>query len=352
MYSSNDIVGMIKSKHINPYEILDLKCKISETNFKDTLRKQYKKKALYLHPDKNNGKTDTEFKILSISYKYLLKLYEKQTEDYKKYHQALSTNSVYNVKQSPRESDTTLKSYYDSTYPKISDTHLFKQSEFRKNYFVDDTQIDESEYLDSKKKEKKYSSYQDALLDSKIEKYLFKKGEKFNIHKFNTLFDLLKQQNEKQLVKCDIKNLQAISSIGINNLHDIYHVESAETVIHNPKSTKKTYTNLSDYKTKPDLCLTEDLVKKVNKMKIKKNEIKPLSKSEIKDKIQKNRKLDVPDSEKETLEELHIRNAKKYAKHQSHGVEFLEKNISIFPKAIQNKINLQLKDSGLYYLEN
>ena len=73
---------------------------------------------------------------------------------------------------------------------------------------------------------------------------------------------------------------------------------------------------------------------------------------EIKDKIQKNRKLDIPDSEKETLEELHIRNAKKYAKHQSKGTQFLEKNMTIFPKAIQNKINLQLKGSGLNYLEN
>jgi curved DNA-binding protein CbpA len=352
MYSTNDILGMIKTKQINPYEILNINCKVSDINFKEILRKQYKKKALLLHPDKNNGKTDIEFKIVSISYKFLLKLYEKQTEDFKKYHQALSTNSEYKTSRSSRESDATLKSYYDNSFAKISDKELFKKSDFRKNYFVDDTQIDESDYLDSKKKEKKYSSYQDALLDSKIQKLLFKKGEKFDINKFNKLFDLLKQKNEKQLVKCDIKDLVPMSSIGITNLHEIYHIESAETVIHDPKKTKKTYTNLVDYKKEPELCLTEDLVEKVNKMKIKKNKIKPLSKTEIKDKIQKNRKLDISESEKETLEEYHIRNANNYAKHQSEGTLFLEQNKHIFPKAIQNKINLQLKNSGLYYIEN
>ncbi len=62
-------MDFLNKYNINPYDILE----IDNLSDMDTIKKAYKKKALVLHPDKTNGKTEAEFKILVLSYKYAKK---------------------------------------------------------------------------------------------------------------------------------------------------------------------------------------------------------------------------------------------------------------------------------------
>ena len=71
----------------NPYQVLGVDEGCSEKQ----LKKKYKRLALKYHPDRNEGKTDEEFKIITQSYLYILKKkgesskYEKKTKRKVKY---------------------------------------------------------------------------------------------------------------------------------------------------------------------------------------------------------------------------------------------------------------------------
>lgn len=61
-------------REFNPYQILGLNKDCTERE----LKKSYKKMALKFHPDRNNGQTDNEFKIITQSYMYILKKLEEK----------------------------------------------------------------------------------------------------------------------------------------------------------------------------------------------------------------------------------------------------------------------------------
>ena len=71
----------------NPYQVLG----VDEDCTERELKKKYKKLALKYHPDRNEGKTDEEFKIITQSYLYILKKkgesskFEKKTKREVKY---------------------------------------------------------------------------------------------------------------------------------------------------------------------------------------------------------------------------------------------------------------------------
>lgn len=58
----------IEENNIDPYKILD----IDPDSNEETIKKAYKRKSRKIHPDKTNGKTELEFKILGICYKYAI----------------------------------------------------------------------------------------------------------------------------------------------------------------------------------------------------------------------------------------------------------------------------------------
>lgn len=62
-------MDLLEKYNINPYDILEIDS-LSDMN---TIKKAYKRKALLLHPDKTNGKTEGQFKLLVLSYKYAKK---------------------------------------------------------------------------------------------------------------------------------------------------------------------------------------------------------------------------------------------------------------------------------------
>lgn len=59
-------MDLLEKLGVNPYEFLN----IDPSSDKDDIKKAYKKKAKILHPDKTNGTTEAEFKILVLCYKY------------------------------------------------------------------------------------------------------------------------------------------------------------------------------------------------------------------------------------------------------------------------------------------
>ena len=73
-YFANEIKKFEES--YDPYSILGLE----EGCDKNELKKQYKKMAMKYHPDRNNGKTDNEFKLITQSYLYILKKIEEKTK--------------------------------------------------------------------------------------------------------------------------------------------------------------------------------------------------------------------------------------------------------------------------------
>lgn len=359
MYKTNDIFEMIKKKEIDPFEIIGITKVVLLNTDPRYLAKLYKKKALILHPDKTNGETELEFKILCTCYKYLLKVKEKYNSRYSEYsneifNQQVNENSIINTNV---DTDAYLKSTYDSD---MNINLNWGSKEIRSKYLIDDTQEDESEFLDKSKKKKQYKSYTGALLDNKIDNFLFKKNEKFNIDKFNAVFNKYKElnKNEQQLVKRDIKDLELIDSNSVQ-MHEIYKVKNAGVIIHDPSKTKKIHgDNTNTYKNTPENIITKDILKNVKREDIKKEKINRTNKnamknSEIKQKINDyhtNIKNISPD-EIETQEQMEERIINKYIEHNSKGTEFLEKHIRIFPRQIQNNILKQINNSDIKYLQ-
>jgi curved DNA-binding protein CbpA len=148
MYKTNDIVEMIKKKEIDPFDIISIsKNDLLNYDIK-YLNKLYKKKALVLHPDKTNGETELEFKILSTCYKYLLKVKEKYTSKYIEY-----SNNIFKQQYNEKhiintnvDTDTYIKGMYD----RDTNIHLdWGSKETRKKFLIDDDQEDETEFLES-----------------------------------------------------------------------------------------------------------------------------------------------------------------------------------------------------------
>ncbi len=361
MYKTNDIFELIKKKEIDPFEILNITKSSLLSNDIKFLNKNYKKKALILHPDKTNGETELEFKILSVCYKYLLKIKEKYNSKYTEYSQSIFNQqySEKNIINNNLDTDSYIKSIYDS------DTNLnmdWGSKNIRQKYMIDDDQEDESDFLERSSKKKQYFSYGSALRDNKIDNFLLKKNEKFNIDKFNAIFNKYKEINEKgqQLVKREIKDLELLDSNNSSvQMHEIYKVPNVGVIIHDPAKTKKIHgVNVNLYKNEPENIITKDILKNIKREDIKKEKINRTSKnamknSEIKQKINEYHTniKNIDPNDIETEEQMEEKIINKYIQHETQGTEFLEKHLHIFPKQIQQSILQQIKNSEIKLLK-
>ncbi len=333
---SNDILSLIQNSIINPYEILGI---ISDNNISpEIIKKAYKKKALILHPDKTNGKTENEFKVLYICYKYLNVLLEKENK------QKLRQDYYFNILKnkgtientSKRDSNEYLKKL--STSNKVNINSNWNNAKFRQQYLIDDDLPDEEEYLSNQKNKKKYNSYQEAISDTKIDNFLFKKNEKFDIKKFNALFELLKQQQEStQLVKYDSKNIQPLNNEDIS-LGSIRYVKDIIAVNDNSNSKKNYYSEKCyDYKEVDDINNSTNLSKLAKSLTKKK--IKEIENNKAKN---TNTKLntknyynkfneDMKHAHIETMDEFLHKKAQEYVNYEVQTNQFIERNISKLP---------------------
>lgn len=342
--SSNDVINLIKTNKIDPYKILNLANNITDKNI---IKNAYKKRALVLHPDKTNGKTETEFVILSICYKYIIYKNNKQNELLQKYYNQYKNDEEFKVANSSRETDSQLKGYYKNELcpDPTSDEWLNKNT--RKNYFIDDTVISLDEYETLRKKDKIFMDK--FKFNKSLKNKLIDKKGNFNMKKFNEIFEAIKNENTKDLVIRDIKDLEALYTDNIDMAY-IYHSNELETVIANPAKSKKLLGNMHEFK-QISADLDEDKINAIINKKTKSTKIKPISKNEIKEKISKLKKLDINKENLETEEQLLYRKAEKDVKYHNEAEEFIEKNMFIFPKQIQNKIRAKINYNQQKFLE-
>lgn len=164
---------------IDPYEYLG----VSVTDSREEVKNQYKKKAKILHPDKTGGKTEAEFKLLYISYKYII----KNCVD-----APVATHEE--LKNSAREEEIA----YDRTYYNTN----FDDTQTRKELFVDDD-LDLEEFQNHMSRVRGLSTtysadnfYKKEVLDT------MKTKGKFDLDKFNAFFKKLQKDGkiENQLV--------------------------------------------------------------------------------------------------------------------------------------------------------
>ncbi len=355
MIKSQDILSLINSGEINPYEILGI-LKTQDLNEKE-LRNCYKKRALVLHPDKTKGKTEIEFKILHICYKYLSSQLSQLEKNKQNYSTALRNKTEVRHKKggnlkATRENDDQLKEYYASYDASINSN--WDDADFRKKYLIDDTQGGVDEYLKSSKSKKKYNNYSSALKDNEIKNLI----GKFNIDKFNAIFEKMKglQEGEMSLIKYDAKKLVPIHIQGDTTVTEIAKVDDV-ILVHKTKASKDKYQGMSSCSDVSKFTLTPDIVKGLSKKEIKAQKEqrvnpKKLSNSEIKQRIRESRELNISKDDLETEDQFYARLGESYAQHEQESSEFISKNLHIFPKALQNKIRNQIMGNSMLYLDD
>ena len=174
-------MDILNNFNIDPYKYLKVNIDASSSEIK----KAYKDLAKKLHPDKNGGKTEAEFKLLHICYKYLLK--NCIDEEPSSFEQLKNSQTEKPIIQRERT---------------LYNTNM-DDDETRKELFADDD-INMKDFESHMKRVQNLSTsysvenfYKKEILDS------MKTKNKFDIQKFNAYFSKLKKDGkiESQLVR-------------------------------------------------------------------------------------------------------------------------------------------------------
>lgn len=164
---------------IDPYKFLG----VETTSSSSEVKRAYKNKAKILHPDKTHGKTEAEFKLLVLSYKFVV----KNCVD-------TPVASFQDLKEAPREEKHYHKNFYEIN---------FEDTQTRNEIFVDDD-INLEEFEQQMKRSQSGSTtysaenyYKKEVLET------MKTNGKFDKMKFNAFFTKLQKDGKipNQLVK-------------------------------------------------------------------------------------------------------------------------------------------------------
>jgi hypothetical protein len=174
---------------INPYDILG----IHQLSDIDTIKKAYKKKALVLHPDKTNGRTEAEFKILVLSYKYAKK----------------------NCIVSPVSSDTELRKAEREEVSYNNEMNIYNtnfEDPKERSKLFSDNQIDfETFEKNMKRIQNLPTSYTaESFYKEDILKKMKTNG-KFDLDKFNAFFLKLKKEGKTSTDLVKVEKVQAVN---------------------------------------------------------------------------------------------------------------------------------------------
>lgn len=167
---------------IDPYEVLDL-YNLKNVDLKG-LKKAYMKKARLIHPDKTKGSTEIEFKILQECYEYL-------KEEFDNTPVTTSQKDFQDLRNLHNEDPNFEVDRPSSSRGGGVDHSVFTKK--RSDYMIDNLNFDDFERkVTLKSKEQR-----------KDEEEIFKafKGKKFDLDKFNSLFELKKAPVSKELIK-------------------------------------------------------------------------------------------------------------------------------------------------------
>lgn len=194
---------------INPYELLGVD--VSSNSIE--VKKAYKSKAKILHPDKTGGKTEAEFKLLVLSYKYVV----KNCVD-------TPVASFQEMKEAPREEKHYHKNFYDIN---------FEDTDTRNQIFVDDDINLEEFEKQMKKSQGGSTTYSAENYYKKEVLETMKTNGKFDKVKFNAFFNKLQKDGKipNQLVKKEKVLASNASKEYVNvNTYDDMMVNSIDKV--------------------------------------------------------------------------------------------------------------------------
>jgi hypothetical protein len=194
---------------INPYELLGVD--VSSNSIE--VKKAYKSKAKILHPDKTGGKTEAEFKLLVLSYKYVV----KNCVD-------TPVASFQEMKEAPREEKHYHKNFYDIN---------FEDADTRNQIFVDDDINLEEFEKQMKKSQGGSTTYSAENYYKKEVLETMKTNGKFDKVKFNAFFNKLQKDGKipNQLVKKEKVLASNASKEYVNvNTYDDMMVNSIDKV--------------------------------------------------------------------------------------------------------------------------
>lgn len=178
-----DRANFFEKYDIDPYAFLGVETLCQD---KEVIKKAYKKKALVYHPDKTNGKTDVQFKILNKCYKYAVKNIIKKSKNHeelknesKRFEDTLDTLDTLDTPRGPRNN----LGMFDTDRDK-----LFVDDDLDPNF---DEKIKECNSRDIN-----YTNIE--VYDNKFRDKMCDDGGKLNREKFNAVFLHLKRENERK----------------------------------------------------------------------------------------------------------------------------------------------------------
>ncbi len=199
-------MDILSKYNIDPYEVLGINS-MSDMN---TIKKAYKRKAMVLHPDKTNGKTEAEFKILVLSYKYA------------KNH---CINSPVASQNELRDRSKEDREYIpqESQFDKNIYNTNFEDSQERSRLFSDD-QIDFDTFEKQMKRIQNLpTSYTAETFYKRDVLEKMKTRGKFDLDKFNAFFLKLKKEGKTSTDLVKVERVKASNEDDVYmkvNIHD------------------------------------------------------------------------------------------------------------------------------------
>lgn len=317
-----------KENDINPYKILGVKKNIITSDKKESkknIKKAYHIKAKELHPDKTQGSTELEFKILKECYQYLI----DQLDNQGKSHIELKTSF----------NDNKQEYSYDSSRD-------FKKTNFddynvRKKLFVNT--VDNSNYKN--KSENIPTDY--SSIPTTNYRNIFD-SQKFNLQSFNAMFEI--HGSKDSLLYNNDSCVEPESIISESTMNPV------EISTYNGLLLEKEEENSFAFADEPTIIPTinETPSNKLDKL-IKQQTIKAYSKKKLNNLYHErsNEKFNVDTSrsfaENELfLREQHINNMKKEMELNRQNIN---RHINIFPDSLIEQYHTnQLDDSSTVIL--
>lgn len=310
-----DLLNKLK---INPYNFLD----IDPNSTKEVIKKAYKKKAKVLHPDKTNGKSEAEFKILYLCYKYCISnCIVVTTSDFKDLKEAERTEEL---------------SYSRNFYRTD-----FENKDIRHEIYADDDINFEDFEKHMKRVQGMSTTYSPENFYKKEIVESIKTNGKFDKDKFNAFF--LKLQKDKKIYN----QLEKKANLKAFNEDDKYmsvNIYEDMTVTLDKTKHKGNYKKLMKQEelsqTDIDSVLNTD-IKTINKLiKEHKKETGKISRKKIKELISKkseNVQVDDNLSFAEMGRRIELENIERIKREKAEQKKYVDANKRIFQNMISYK---------------
>lgn len=218
-------MDILSKYNIDPYNVLG----ITPMADMETIKKAYKRKAIVLHPDKTNGRTEAEFKILVLSYKHA-----KQNC----INSPVASQNQLRDRPKEEEQYTSQESEFDKN---IYNTN-FEDSRERSRLFSDD-QIDFDTFEKQMKRIQNLpTSYAAETFYKRDVLEKMKTKGRFDLDKFNAFFLKLKKEGKTST------DLVKVEKVKAANEDDAYmKVNIYDGMVINVDDTKENYNYKENY---------------------------------------------------------------------------------------------------------